>query len=408
MKKYILIIEKNTSGIIGLKKAKERGLHVIYMTSNKFTKVSSDEMNYIDEVIEIDTNNIELTIQKCIELKSKMNIVGVMTFLEYSVPVAAHVAKALNLPGISIESANLTRNKYLMREALSRGNVPIPIYKPVQSLDEANQSALSIGFPNVIKVINMASSRNVFENNNMQDLEKHFGIVVNSQPPGGVKKEDICLIEEYLEGQEFSVETVYFNGQTHIINLTKKIVKGDKTFVEIGHVVPTKLDINTQENIYKVIRAAIDALGLNFGVTHTEFKLTAEGPKIVEIAARLGGDHIPEIVELALGIDLWDISISLALNEKVDLTPKKNAGAVIYYYTANPGEIERIEGVEHVKDLPGIRKVSLEVEAGNIVNRLESSNDRLGYIIATGNDAQEAELTAQNGIKLTKFIIKEN
>lgn len=118
-----------------------------------------------------------------------------------------------------------------------------------------------------------------------------------------------------MSGPEFSVETFTYQNLTHIVAITKKILKPN-TFIEIGHVIPAEVNQKEVDEISKIINDAFQVIGISSGVTHTEIKLTPGGPKIVEIGARLGGGHIPELVELALDIDYWNLAISAALGEK--------------------------------------------------------------------------------------------
>ena len=404
MSKTLLIVEKNPSGSIGLRKAKERNLNIVFLSSNKYyNKVSVEDRKYIDSFIEIDTNNDELVIETVKKLNAQNSFDGVMTFLEFYVPLAARIAKELGLPGISLENAYCARNKFLMREKLKEAGVPIPLYKAVKSIAEAKEFAESIKYPNIIKPVNLAGSRSVIRNDNELELEENFNIAKGELPPFGINKEDILLLEEYMDGPEFSVESVSFNGNVSFMSITKKLVQGKNTFVEIGHVVPAILDKETEEQIYNIAKKAILALGIFNGTSHTEVKLTKNGPQIVEIAARLGGDHIPELVEIALGVDLWSAWLSVTLGEEPNVLPKKQIGAAISYLTAVPGVVKKIENIPQLPK-ENIHELHVETDIGKNVRHLNNSSDRLGYVIATGKTSDEAESTAKNVSDTIKII----
>lgn len=407
MSKNLLIIEKNPSGTIGLKKAKEKNINIIYMSENKYNnKLTNEDSSYIDEFIKLDTSNLDKVIERCQELNNKKKIDGVMTFLEYRVPTVASIAQVLNIPGNSVDTASKTRDKFLMRKALAEANVPVPLYKKVGNYGEAKKFALEIGFPNVVKPINMAASRNVYRNDTIAQLEEHYMIASKDLPLYGIKKEEYLLVEEFMDGQEYSVEGVTFNGNTTIVCITKKIVRGKNTFVEVGHIVPAILDDELQCNIVEVVKSAIKALRVRNSVTHTEVKVTKSGIKIVEIATRLGGDRIPELVELALGVDLWTAGISIALGERPDITIKKNKGAAIYFITAEIGEIAQINGIEETRELQYVQDVSIECRKGDMVHRLENSSDRLGEVIVMGDSAEQAEKNALTALNKINIITK--
>lgn len=402
--KTLLFIEKSMSGIIGMKKAKKHGLNVVLMSSNRYkNRVRPEEEEYIDELIEVDTNSIDLVVQESLKLNERVKIDGVMSFFEFTILQTAHVARMLNLPALSVESAHKARNKFLMREAFAKSGVPIPAYRECAGLEDAMRVADEMGYPNVIKSVNLAGSHTVYKNNSRTDLKNNYEYIQNYHIPFGMKKIDTLLIEEYMNGQEFSVETAYQNGRHNIVAFTRKEVEGDNSFVEIGHVIPGLEDQRLEEEIHDVVVKGIDALGIDCGVTHTEIKVTEDGPKLVEINARLGGDHIPELVEMATGVDLWDIALSIALSEKADLTLKKECGAAIHYVTADPGTVVAIDGIEEARNVNGVGEVHMNVKRGDTIQPLKSSLDRLGYVIATGRNAKEAEANVKKAIGLIKI-----
>ncbi len=409
LSKNLLFIEKTP--LAALRKAKERGLNVILLASNQYdyTKIRQEELKYVDTFIEADYKDMESTLRKSIEFNDhSVPIDGVLTFFEYAVPITSCVAAKLNLAGIPVENAENSRNKYLMRTAFEKHGVPIPSYKSIQTLYEAMAFASVIGYPNVIKPVNMAASRYVFKNYNSNDLEKHFALIDGGNPPYGEAKQRTILLEEYMDGQEFSVESVISRGKIHHFAITQKTTTGVNTFVEIGHVVPASLTVEIESEIYKVASQGISALGLNSCVTHSEIKLTSKGPKIVEIAGRLGGDRIPELVKLASGIDLWDMALSAALNEELTTAPKRNQSAAIAFLTAEPGKIEHIEGIETAKKNDNIHDVTIKVRKGDIVSPLSNSFDRIGEVIATGTNPGEAQRNALKASKIVKFSIDKH
>ncbi len=406
--KNLLVIEKNPSGTVGLKKAKEKGINIIYISENKYNnKLTDKDKEYIDEFINIDTSNKGIVLEECRKINENKKISGAVTFLEYRVPMVAEVVKEFGLSGNSVDTALKTRDKFLMRNALAEGNVPIPKYKSVSSYEELINSVEEIGFPNVIKPINMAASRNVYKNNNIEELKEHYESAIKDSPLYGVKKEESLLLEEYMDGQEFSVESVTFKGKTTIVCITKKIVKGKNTFVEVGHVVPAPIEKELEDEIKEVVRKTIKALNVENSVTHTEVKATSSGVKVVEIATRLGGDRIPELVEIALGIDLWSANLSIALGEEPDLKQSKNNGAAIYFITSNPGKITSIERT-NIKDKPSyVKDIVIECKVNDVVTDLNNNSSRLGEIIVSGENAVEAEQNAKKELEKIKINLEE-
>ncbi|TDB49048.1 MULTISPECIES: ATP-grasp domain-containing protein [Photorhabdus] len=390
MSNRLLVIEKNPSGSIGLKKAKELGAYIIFIGSRKYyNKVSDNDLLYIDEFFEADTNDDELVLNMAEHINAKKKIQGVITFMEFYVPLAAKVAETLGLKGITYENALKARNKHLMRESFRQKNVPIPKYALISNVDSAKIEAAKIGYPNIIKPINMAGSRGVLRNDNVIELERNFREVCEITPPFGVKKSSLFLIEEYLEGQEYSIESISFNGVVNIITITKKYVSNNGYFVELGHTLPANLPLQQKIEIEKMVTQALLALGIYNGGGHTEVKVTSDGVKVIEVGARLGGDHIPELVEMATGIDMWKAVIQISLDISPDLSKKFNKYAAISYITVPSGIVKKINYTKN--DF-----VHFDVNVGEHIESLKNSSQRLGYAIACGVTAEQAEFESHH------------
>lgn len=136
-----------------------------------------------------------------------------------------------------------------------------------------------------------------------------------------------------MEGPEVSVETLSFDGHTHIIAITDKVTTGSPEFVEMGHSIPSQLSIDTKLQIEKVVIAAIKAVGINNGPSHTEIIITKDGPKVVELGARLGGDNITtHLVPFATGVDMVEACIEIAFGNNPVLNKRISMGSAIRYF----------------------------------------------------------------------------
>ena len=405
MKKNLLIIEKNPSGSIGLRKAQELGLNIIFIGSNKYyNRLSDNDKQYVSKLIEIDTNNEDAVMHAVDSLAASVRIDGVMTFMEFYVPLAARAAERLGLPGISHLSARQARDKALMRERFAAAGVASPAFYTVLSLKEALAAAEKCGYPNVLKPVNMAGSRGVYRNDNAAELTAHYKQLLQYQPPFGVARAEMFLLEEFMDGPEFSVESVSCNGQVEVVAVTRKILATGGSFVETGHVVPASVAADQHAALCALARQAVSALGIVNGGSHAEIKLTSTGPKVVEVAARLGGDSIPELVELATGVDLWKAVIQVAMGEQPDLGHTSKKAAAIAFFTAKPGTIIDVRRSPRLPE--GVVDLRCAAVAGLRVNELESSGDRLGYAICVGATSAEAEQRAHAAINSVEIVIE--
>lgn len=224
----------------------------------------------------------------------------------------------------------------------------------------------------------------------------------------GNSRNGIVMVEEFMAGPEVSVEAMTINGKTTIIAITDKYITPPPYFVEIAHSEPSRLSEETQEKIRKTALQAIKAIRLQNGPSHTEIKVTEEGPKIVEIAARLGGDFITsKLVPLSTGIDLVGASVLLATGEEPDLDRKWQKGAAIHFIQGGRGKIRRLEATEEIFRLKGVEEVVIYKKEGDTVDGTKSSNDRLGHIVTTGKTVEEAMEVGKRALSYIRIEYEE-
>jgi biotin carboxylase len=208
------------------------------------------------------------------------------------------------------------------------------------------------------------------------------------------------VVEEYMRGPEVSVETLSVGGECHVVQITDKLTTGAPHFVEMGHSQPTQLCSRTVEQIKWITQAANRAVGITDGPSHTEIIVTAEGPKIVELGARLGGDCITtHLVPLSTGVDMVECCIRIALGEQPDFVPKFKKGSAIRYFEQTAGVVQSISGVEEAEKTPGVQQISIVHGVGETVTEITSSGARLGFVIAQAETAEQAVAVCKNAQK---------
>jgi biotin carboxylase len=205
-------------------------------------------------------------------------------------------------------------------------------------------------------------------------------------------------------GPEVSVESYSVDGVPHIITITDKMVTEVPFFVELGHTEPSRLSSHVQDDIRRVAEAAIKAIGMKNGPTHTEIKVTPDGAKLVEIAARLGGDFITShLVPLSTGVDMIECSFATLLGEKVHYQKQKDKGAAIRFIQGKSGVLKEVVGLDKAKSLPGIVDIEIYKNIGEKIIKPENSSDRIGHIIAKGDTADEAAQNAE--LALSSIVV---
>lgn len=324
-----------------------------------------------------------------LEAAIKYNIDGIMTLAsDMPMQTVAKISKELHLPGIDIDTAIRATDKLMMRKALQKNNVPIPRFFEV--IDYENYMEVIKKFTSlfIVKPSDNSGSRGIYAVTDISDTKM---ITEAFQYSKKYSRSGYILVEELMYGDEVSVESFTQNGKTSIVQITDKKTTGMPYFVEIGHSQPSHYPEETINRIKYVTELAIEAIGIDNAASHTEIKITSEGPKIVEIGARLGGGCITtDLVPLSTGVNMVRASIDLALGNKINIEPTIKAGSAISFFYGEKGTINKISGVEEAQKIAGVKKIVFLKTVGDEVNDLKNGSDRFGYVIVQEEDEEKA------------------
>ncbi|MFF2555105.1 ATP-grasp domain-containing protein [Nocardia sp. NPDC058058] len=305
---------------------------------------------------------------------------GVATSCDYYLPTVAAVAAELGLPGPSRAAVAAACDKASTRRICSAAGVPGPEFAIAAQVADLIAAAERIGYPVVVKPLDLCGGMFVRRVNDAEELRAAAadiaGFPVNAR---GQARAAEMLVEECLNGPEFSVETVTFGGNTTVIGITDKQVIGAPWFIEAGHMFPAALEPELETRIAEVACAAIAALGLDNTVAHTEIKLTASGPRLVEVNPRPAGNRITELVRRVTGIDLAAVCADLALGREPDLRTTSTgvaSAAIAFLVPQESGVLADITGAE---DWPlDTRIVDYDVAASG--KRVQAAQNNNGYL----------------------------
>ncbi|MBP5599702.1 MAG: ATP-grasp domain-containing protein [Lachnospiraceae bacterium] len=415
--KKIFILGASALQVPAIKKAKEKGLYV-YALDYDPEAVGIKEA---DEFLCISTIDKEAVLEAA---KEKNPDYIITSTSDMPVRTVSWVNEQLGRKNdISFENAICATDKAAMRRRMKECGVPIPKFYEIFNERDFIEAVGKLGDRFVCKPADNAASRGVVLVDQKEialkagkdievELLKIYEYTKEYSRSGEV------LLEEFMEGPEVSVESFTVNGETHIITITDKMVTEIPFFVETGHTEPSRLPSDVKEDIMRVAEAAIKAVGIENGPSHTEIKITKDGAKLVEIAARLGGDFITsKLVPLSTGVDLIDCCLSSTLNEEVKWQSEKNCGSAIRFLFAKEADnfdekkngddliISGIEGVEEASKMPGVIEVIIYKKTGDKATKLTNSGDRWGHVIAEGKDADDAAKKAEAATAKIRFII---
>ncbi|WP_369359869.1 ATP-grasp domain-containing protein [Streptomyces sp. cg2] len=278
-----------------------------------------------------------------LRIAASHRITGVLTYDETLVTTAAAIAEKLGLPGLTTDGADRCRNKHRTRGALTLAGLPQPRYALALTLDEAREAAAAIGFPMVLKPRGMGASIGVVRVDDPAGLDGAFVMAEQAGHGGSPDYEGGVLLEEYLTGPEISIDGACLDGTYQPMFLARKQTGMEPYFEETGHVVDADDELLRDPELLRILRAAHRALAVSTGTTHTEVRFTAKGPVIIEVNARLGGDLIPWLGQLATGIQPGRVAVELALGIRPDLTPtERRATGIRFSYPPRDCRVEEV------------------------------------------------------------------
>ncbi|NEW06700.1 ATP-grasp domain-containing protein [Paenibacillus sp. SYP-B3998] len=408
--KIVAFVEPSFYGVSFVKVAYDQGSKVIAIVSSKENPQKYGYEGIYHDLIVADIRDEQALYEAITNSDYNGQLDALIPATDYASHLTAKVAERLGLKGVPYEAALKSRNKDLAREAYEEHGVPGAKFKKVKTYEEAESAAAEIGYPVVLKPTNCASSQNVSFINNASELKKAMTAIVDFKVTYmDFKVREDYLIEEYLEGQEFSVELFLKDGKPIFSAVTEKVTSPLPYFVEILHTLPTSVYQEEQEDIINTAVSALKAIGLHNGPSHVEVKLSQKGARIIEVNGRPGGDNIAsDLLVQAFGFDIFEATVNYYLDLPINSQPSKRRASSIAYLTASQdGIVTDIQGLDQLQISANVIRSHISVKPGDLVSVARSSDDRLGYVITVGDTPQEAKTLALELIQKIKLSYKE-
>lgn len=333
-------------------------------------------------------------------------VAGVMSWDESKIIQTAHAAAELGLPGGIPEAVTRCRDKFATRESLAAAGVAQPEFTLVGDLDSALTAARKLGYPVVLKPRAASASYGVVRVENDAELGKYFGYTHDTAVPHMPRFDQEVLVEEYLPDPEISVDAVVYRGQVIPLFLGRKDVGFAPYFEETGHYVSHIDPLLRDAAVVRSLDQTHAALGFTDGWTHTELKLTGDGPKVIEVNGRLGGDLIPYVGQQASGIDPGLAAAAVAVGREPTVAPQRDlyGGVRFCYADEDHGVIESVTFEEAA--LPAEIDLAVAVaKPGSVISRppegLMTGRIAIVTVLAGSIDQCRAALdTAQAAIRV--------
>ena len=345
------------------------------------------------------------------EVGRKHRVDGVLTVsADRAVPVVAAVAEALGLPGIGTETAHAMTHKVAMRRLLAERGVSQPEFAALRSIAERRPALEAVGVPAVLKPADSGGQRGVFRIASMDDLEAHLHAALSESGTGE------AIVESFHDGLELNGLAVARNGEVQLLTLSDRLRPPGIGFgVGWTHLYPSTLYGDTLTRAEETAVAAIHALGLRNGIAFPQVIVSDDGVcRVVEVAARIPGGQMADLARHAVGVDLVEIALMLALGRDIPdelVRPSFTQPLAIKFLTASPGplptgRIVSVGSLDKVLAFPGVVQAELYLQAGERIRPVRLDGDRRGYVIAVADTNLEALERAEAAAKLVDVIVE--
>lgn len=390
--------------------ARQLGCEIILLTDKPYGVA-----NQFVKIIEIvDTFDHDKIVEKVKSINQLYKIDGVVTWADRDVELVARLSEELNLRGPSRKAAYSARNKHAMLEALTLVKELLPTYSKVVDQISLQHAMRKVGFPAVMKPTGASGSKGIFVVNSEQEafiaFEKLLALSSPDKDPIFKFYGAEILFEEYLDGNEFSVEGWVYNSEITIVGITDKWTT-EPFHLEYQHIHPSSMPKEQQDIIKRNTSKIVSELNLNNCAFHLEAKWTSRGFKFIEIAARIGGDYITShLIPMATGINFYVQIIKIILGEEPEaIIPNLQHAGVRFLLASSGGVFQGLSQAENLLGNETIRSVFLELKSGQVIS-LPPDNfatQRGAAVIASAIEYAAVEQALENSAHLSHIIINE-
>ncbi len=396
--KYLMIIGGGILQIPAIQTANAMGIKTIVTDYDP----NAFGLKVAHHPVLMSTRDVDGTVRIAKELAKKMPIDGVMTVGTDASKTVAAVANALGLPGIRFEDADCASNKIKMRHRFKEHGVPCPDFYGVWSYSEAIEAFNKLEKPVVVKPTDNMGARGVMKVNNVEELSQAFEMAKKNSPSGEI------IVEEYMEGDELSIDALVFDNEVFVTGIADRIIEYPPYFVETGHVMPSQKPKEILDEAVRVMKLGIKALGITVGAAKGDIKITKNGIKIVELAARLSGGFMSTYTyPYSTGVNLMKAAIKVTVGQKPslkELTPKWKKVAIERGIIPKPGIIKEIKGLGEAEQIKGVKNIFITSDFGEEVVVPKNNVEKAGHVIVEADTHEEAFAIADEALKKIEVV----
>ncbi|RUU33281.1 ATP-grasp domain-containing protein [Mesorhizobium sp. M6A.T.Ce.TU.002.03.1.1] len=405
-RRALVLVEATRNTLRYVQSAQRLGLHPIMLSADP------GQYDYIAakgiEAIRVDTDNLDALIRECSLLRTTYDIAGITSSAESFYATAGKLSRHFGLAGPNPASIERCCDKFIQRQLLAEAGVPGPAYRVAVNATEVERFAAEIGLPVILKpAFGMGSSgvrlcRNVDElAEYTTDLLGGKHVWLSSSKQRTWQASPRILVEEFAQGPQYNLEAM----GNEVIGIAVADY-GQPHFVCRGHIYPAPLTDEECARIADISLSCLRVLGLGWGPANIELRWTKRGPVVIEVNPRLAGSPVPEMVQLAYGVDLITEHIKLVIGKKCDLRRRhSHTVAARYLFADRDGTLDRIDGHNRAAALSGVAEVKSFAKTKTLIIRRGDAGDRIGHVIAASPSHARAEAILQQAVDLINWSI---
>ncbi|OHV69776.1 hypothetical protein LCM4576_22365 [Mesorhizobium sp. LCM 4576] len=396
-KRAIIFLEGASNSPLYCEAARRLDIHPITISGNL------ESFDYLTqfgiEAIRVDNNDFDSLIRECIRLRSIYEIAGITSAQESVYAMVGQLCRYFDLPGPNARAVERCCDKSVQRQVLAEAGLRVPAYRMAADATEIKRSAAEIGLPVILKPAIGIGSSGVRLCRTLDEIAEHTIYLLSGKHKW--QSSPMILVEEFAQGPQYNLEIM--GDQVIAIGAANY---APPNFVCRGHLYPAPLNDEDCKRIADLSLSCLRALGLGWGPTNVELRWTNHGPTVIEVNPRLAGSPVPDMVQLAYGVDLITNHIRLVVGEELDLRERQSHAAGSRYLLPEcDGTLDWIDGRRRAAALSGVAEVKLYVEPKTPIIMNGDSGDRIAHVVATSPSRARTEAILQDAVDLIDWSI---
>lgn len=357
----------------------------------------------------VDFTDPDASVRTIVEYAREHPFTAILSVDDSASELAALASNALGLAHNSPHSAEAARDKLLMRNLMSKGGAPCPVFRPFPLTADPAWVATQVDYPCVVKPLRLSGSRGVIRANNEAEFVSAFNRLKRLLlSEGNPEHETSMLVEDFIPGFEVALEGILTHGHLKVLTLFDKPDPLDGPFFEETiYVTPSRLSAEMQQRIAQCVTVASASLELREGPVHAELRVNEQGPWMLEIAGRSIGGLCSTVLEFGSGMCLEELILRHATGEEIEnVEREQRAAGVMMIPIPSSGMLKGVHGVEEAQTVPLITGVEITAKLHQPLVPLPEGASYLGFIFARGETPAEVEAAIREAHTHLRFDIR--